>query len=160
TPVTRLQPNETFHQHPQFLPDGRRFIYFASPDGIYLGSLDGREPARILTSRSRALYSPPGFIVFVRDRTLFAQRFDADRVRLSGNPMPLAEGLAIGGVSAEGRPAGGGAFSVSENGVLAYRTTPPIHAKLAWFDRKGRPGGSVGVLPFEAFSDPELSPDG
>ena len=54
TQVTWLQADETFHQHPQFLPDGRRFIYFASPDRIYLGSLDGDAPVRILTSRSQA----------------------------------------------------------------------------------------------------------
>src|SRR5262245_17162989 len=32
TPVTSLRKGEAFHQHPQFLPDGRRFLYFAAPD--------------------------------------------------------------------------------------------------------------------------------
>src|SRR5262245_3705724 len=160
TQVTWLQRNETFHQHPQFLPDGRRFIYFASPDSIYVGSLDDGAPSQILASRSRAVYSPLGFILFVKDGTLLAQRFDTDRVRLSGDPIPLADGVPIGGVGVEGRPAGGASFSVSDNGVLVYRTIAAIHRKLAWFDRGGRVVGSVDVLPFETFSDAELSPDG
>ena len=54
-PVTKLQPNQWAHHSPQFIPDGRHFLFYAmgnSPDGqgIYLGSLDGTEPKR-LTAR-------------------------------------------------------------------------------------------------------------
>jgi DNA-binding winged helix-turn-helix (wHTH) protein/Tol biopolymer transport system component len=157
--VTSLQGSETFHQHPQFLPDGSRFIFFASPDSIYLGSLDGRTPVRILTSHSQARYAPEGFLLFVRDGVLLAQRFDAGRSRVIGDPHPLAEHVPVGGAITRGRPAGGGALSVSENGVLAYKTLKAIGWNLAWFDRSGRPVAPPHALPFGDFVDVEMSPD-
>jgi DNA-binding winged helix-turn-helix (wHTH) protein/Tol biopolymer transport system component len=158
--VTSLRGDETFHQHPEFLPDGRRFIFFASPDGIYLGSLDGETPVRLLTSRSHARYAPEGYLLFVRDGTLLAQRFDANHSRVVGDPLPLAEHVPIGGVRAGGQPAGGGALSVSGNGVLAYKTMTPIRWTLAWFDRSGKLIAPAGSLPFGDFVDFEMSPDG
>jgi DNA-binding winged helix-turn-helix (wHTH) protein/Tol biopolymer transport system component len=159
TQVTWLQTDETFHQHPQFLPDGRRFIYFASPDRIYLGSLDGDAPVRILTSRSQARYSPPGYLLFVLDRSLVAQRFDAERARVIGDPLPIGDDVPVGGAIVGGRPAGGGAFSVSENGVVVYRSVARIQEKLAWFDRSGQLLDRI-AMPVDRFTDPELSPDG
>lgn len=157
--VTTLQENEVFHQHPQFLPDGRRFLYFAAPDGVYMASLDGGAATRVLTSRQMALYSSPGYIVFLRNRALFAQQFDADRVRLIGEPMPLASNIRTGGANVGGRPAGGAAISLSESGLLAYGTDAPVHAGLAWFNRAGRLIESIGPFPFEGLIDAELSPD-
>jgi DNA-binding winged helix-turn-helix (wHTH) protein/Tol biopolymer transport system component len=157
--VTSPRGNETFHQHPQFLPDGRRFTFFASPDGIYLGSLDGGTPVRILTSRSHARYAPEGFVLFIRDSMLMAQPFDANRGRVIGDPLRLAEHVPIGGVMAGGQPVGGGALSVSENGVLAYKTMASIQWKLAWFDRSGKLVAPARPLPFGDFGDFEMSPD-
>jgi dipeptidyl aminopeptidase/acylaminoacyl peptidase len=159
-PVTSLQKNEAFHQHPQFLPDGRRFLYFAAPDGVFLGSLDGRTPVRVLTNSQKAVYSPLGYLLFVEDRTLFAQRFDVDDVRLSGERIPLGEHVRTGGQAVDGRAVGGAAISVSDKGVLAYGTDVPLDATLAWRDRTGRVVGSIGPFPFERFGNAELSPDG
>jgi eukaryotic-like serine/threonine-protein kinase len=162
SPVAALHTGEASHQHPQFLPDGRSYIYFSPPDGIYLGSLAGNASVRVLTSRSQARYALPGYLLFVKDQTLLAQRFDVDRARVTGAPMPLADGVPIGGGGAagDGRPAGGGAFSVSESGLLTYRTVAPVRTKLAWFDRAGRVAAPVALPAFERFSDVELSPDG
>jgi DNA-binding winged helix-turn-helix (wHTH) protein/Tol biopolymer transport system component len=161
TPVIPLHSDEAaVYQHPQFLPDGDHFIYFAAPDSIYLGSVDGGTPSRVLTTSGMALYAPPGFLLFVQDRTLFAQRFDVDRARVSGDPVPLAENVRTGGPQVGGRSVGGAAISVSENGVLAYRMDARVPRRLAWFDRSGRVVGSVGPLPFERYIDLELSPDG
>jgi DNA-binding winged helix-turn-helix (wHTH) protein/Tol biopolymer transport system component len=157
--VTGLQHNEAFHRHPQFLPDGRRFLYFAAPESIYVGSLDGAAPVPVLTSRRAALYSSPGYILYLQDRTLFAQPFDADRVRLIGDPVPIADHIRTGGTNVGGRPAGGAAVSISGNGMLAYGTDIPVKANLTWFDRAGRTLESVGPFPFDRFIDFELSPD-
>ena len=159
-PVTALQKGEASHQHPQILPDGRSYIYFSPPDGIYLGSLAGRAPVRVLTTRSQARYALPGYLLFVTDGTLFAQRFDVDRARVTGAPLPLADGVPVGGPMVDGRPAGGGAFSVSETGLLTHRTVAAVRAKLAWFDRVGHIVESLALSGFERFSDVELSPDG
>jgi|KBSSwiStaDraftv2_1062776.scaffolds.fasta_scaffold05980_9 DNA-binding winged helix-turn-helix (wHTH) protein len=159
-PATTLHAGEMAHQHPQFLPDGRSYIYFSPPDGIYFGSLDATAPVRVLTSRSQARYAPSGYLLFVKDRALVAQSFDARHGRLTGDPILVADGVPAGGPPVGGRPAGGGAFAVSENGVLAYRTVSPVQPKLAWFDRAGRNIEPVDLPSFARFSDVELSPDG
>jgi len=159
TQVTTLQKGEMFHQHPQFLPDGRRFLYFAAPDSVYLGSLDRDSPIRVLTSVRRVQYSS-GYLLYLQNRTLFAQAFDIDHARLSGDPVPLGENIRTGGTNVQGRAVGGASFSVSDNGVLAYGAEVPVHSTLAWLDRVGRPVSAVKSPPFDRFSFPELSPDG
>ena len=57
----------------------------------------------------------PGYLLFVRDRTLVAQPFDAKALKTTGEPVPLAEKIGTDNV-------GLARFSVSSNGVLAYRT--------------------------------------
>src|SRR4029453_4417164 len=158
--VTSLRQDEAFHQHPQFLPDGHRFLYFAAPDSVYLGSLDGAMPIRVFTNSRMALYSPPGYLLFVENGTLFARSFDVDRASFSGEPVALGDQVRTGGSTVAGRAVGGAAFSVSETGVLVYGTNAPVAGRFAWLDRAGRPTGSITALPFEQFLDPDLSPDG
>lgn len=160
SPMTTLQKDEVSHQHPQFLPDGRSFVYFSQPDGIFFRSRADSAPVRVLTSRSQARYALPGYLMFVKDGTLLAQPFDANRARTSGAALPVADSVPVGGFGVDGRPAGGGAFSVSENGVVVYRTVRPVKMKLAWFDRAGRLVAPVVLPPFARFSDVELSPNG
>ena len=65
--VTKLDAarKESGHGVPQFLPDGKRFLYFiqsADPNtqGIYAGSLDDpKERLRILATERKAYYVPP-----------------------------------------------------------------------------------------------------
>ena len=68
-----------------------------------------------------------------------AQRFDADKLELTGEPFPVAEDVA----STPGL--GRGAFSVSENGVLAYRSGGVQSRQPLWFDRGGKQIGSLGA---------------
>src|SRR5207244_9143931 len=88
TRATTVDRSETAHAFPQFLPDGRHFIYFAlSPvgenTGIYLGTLGGKERKRLLSTMFRDVYSPAsahreqGHLLFLRDGTLMAQPLDA-----------------------------------------------------------------------------------
>jgi len=79
-----------------------------------------------------AWYAPPGYLLFVREGALLAQRFDASASRLSGDAMTLVPRvLWDSGINA-------GYFSVSENGRLAYRTNVPTRSQLVWVDRTGR----------------------
>jgi Tol biopolymer transport system component len=144
---------------PRFLPDGRHFIYFSSnrfPDstGIYVASLGSSEKKFILRNDLQAWYAPPGYLVFARDETIMAQPFDARRLELSGQAMPVAEGVwSI-------RGAARASFSVSDNGVLAYVNATLWNAELDWFDRTGRPLGSVGPAVRREGLTPQISPDG
>src|SRR5439155_21674551 len=72
--VTRLDPpRQSQHVFPQFLPDGRHFLFYVvgTPEasGIYLGSLDGREPKRLVAADSTGAYLAPGMIAFARQAT-------------------------------------------------------------------------------------------
>jgi Tol biopolymer transport system component len=92
--VTRLETVQSNHRFPQFLPDGRHFIYFVfrGPDqGIHAGSLDEGPSKRIANADAAAVVAPSGFLLFARQTTLFAQSFDFKRLELSGNPFPVAE---------------------------------------------------------------------
>jgi Tol biopolymer transport system component/tRNA A-37 threonylcarbamoyl transferase component Bud32 len=146
---------EFSHSWPQFLPDGRRFLYLVwstKPEfaGVYVASLGGADRTRVLSDRSQALYVPQGYLVFRRESTVLAQRFDASTLKLSGDPVPLANEVAFNGRTARG------VFSLSNNGVLAYRTAEDT--VLAWFDRKGAALGTLGLAGLDR--DPALSPDG
>ena len=97
-----------------------------------MGSLDSNDTKRLLAADSNAVYSPPGHLLFVREGTLLRQSFDAKTLELSGDATPVAEQVAVVGVL--------GAFSVSQNGVLAYRAGPGTsgNVQLTWIDRTGR----------------------
>ena len=159
TPVTALDQSrfETSHRWPYFLPDGRHFIYFVRSSqtersGIYVGSLDSNETKRLLLPTAlNAVFAPPGFLLFMRNKALLAQRFDADGLQLIGEPIPVAEQVAFN------MGLGRGAFSASENGVLAFRTGGGDLNQPVWFDRGGKKIGALGApgLYFTVW----LSPD-
>jgi eukaryotic-like serine/threonine-protein kinase len=160
TPVTTLDRARTdsSHRWPEFLPDGRHFLYVimstqADRKGIYLGALDSSRTKRLLPLVSMATWAPPGFLLYARDDTLFAQSFDAKRQELAGEPISIARPVwyksGIGGFSA---------FSASQTGLLVYRTGGAARTKLVWFTRDGRMLESTG--PAGLYSEPALSPNG
>ena len=156
--ITQLDPpTQTAHYSPQFLPDGNHLIYLASgtDEGIYLTSLDSLITKRLIQADSHAIYAEPGYLLYLLQSTLYAKHFDPKHMDLSGDPLWLAEAVE------NNQYFGFGGFSVSENGVLAYRTSGGVQPRhLAWFDRSGN---DVGILRTsdEAFLENlEISPDG
>jgi serine/threonine protein kinase/Tol biopolymer transport system component len=146
-----------FRSRPQFLPDGRRFLYAVNPDSVYLGSIDGDPPREVLKGTTMALYASPGYLLFYQGNTLVAQRFSADLSTSTGDAVPIGQGTAgpiFGG--------GGLAYSVSATGVLAYKTAPfeGLPDRIGWIDRSGRSTGPIGPFPFETFGGVAVSPDG
>jgi serine/threonine protein kinase len=139
---------------PQFLPDGRRFLYRVrgtpEADGIYVGQLDGKlEARRLLESVTRAVYTPSGYLLFVRQKTLLAQRFDPDGLHLTGNPFRVTD---------DSTDCGCLGLSVSDTGSVVYRATASnIQQHFAWFDRSGN---EISKASDSAMSSPSLSPDG
>jgi len=157
--VTSLDASrgETGHWRPRFLPDGRHFLFLARSsqprnNAICVGSLDSKEVKRLLTIDASPQYAPPGYLLYVHDRTLVAQKFDPDRLTLSGDPEAIAHDV-------EYVPTWGDAgFSVSENGVLTYQSGGRINRQLIWYDRSGKQLSVLGE-PAE-YRDVRLSPDG
>jgi serine/threonine protein kinase/Tol biopolymer transport system component len=155
--VTRIDsPRQTSHRWPQFLSDGRHFLFYsqgtAEAAGIYLASLDGGEPKRLLASNIAATYLSPDHILYMRQGSLVAQRLDITHGQLMGEPIVIADVVAV----ATGINRGG--FSASANGRIAYRAIAP-NRQLAWFDRTGKPLGGAGDADSNDASSPELSPD-
>jgi Tol biopolymer transport system component len=140
--LTVLAPGQTGHRGPQFLPDGRHFIYYAMGSaevrGIYLADMAGTMSRRLSDADTPALYGADQ-LLFVRQGTLFAQRFDPVRLELAGQPTPIAEEVA------SGTRANLGAISVSASGLIAYRTgSPGGKRQFVWFDRSGRELARLG----------------
>jgi Tol biopolymer transport system component len=182
--ISRGTPRE-----PYFLPDGRRYLYLAgggsdsdarsptpraesptpeaeSAPAIYAGSLESVEATRVVASESNAVYAEPGYLLYHRDGTLYAQAFDALDLEVRGEPVRLADGIPY-------VDTGAAAFAASHTGVLLYRNSPPREASsrgapapaasvvgdrpLQWVSRTGR--GENAAEPAE-WTGVDLSPDG
>jgi Tol biopolymer transport system component/tRNA A-37 threonylcarbamoyl transferase component Bud32 len=161
-PVTSLDPSlgETSHRFPQFLPDGRHFLYYARTSGmerewIYSASLDSKDRRRLLQAASSVVYTPDGYLLFVREGNLLAQRFDAARLKLAGEPVSVAESMNYLGSSVAD---GYAAYSAARGGILTFRGNDAATIQLAWFDRSGKLLAKVG--PESGWEDPALSRDG
>ena len=133
-----------------FPPDGNQ--------GIYVGSLDAtpeqQSTQRLLDTPLMPTYAPSldpgaGHLLFVRDGTLWSQPFDARRLALAGEAVPVAERVGIFRLGAN--------FSTSANGVLAYRSVGTALSRLTWYDRAGTVLGPAGDQG--AYWDVALSPD-
>jgi Tol biopolymer transport system component len=158
--VTALEKDEVRHSWPQFLPDGRHLLYFAvnkepANSAVYIQELGSARRIQVLKTPTRGVWAPPGYLLFVREGTLFAQRMDLKTFQVEGEPLTVAPEVAAN----EGN--GRSAFAVSQNGVLAYRSGA-IGAiggirQLTWYGREGKRLGVVG-RPGEFFN-PSLSPD-
>jgi eukaryotic-like serine/threonine-protein kinase len=149
---------ETGHWRPQFFPDGKHFLYLAKSaqpqlSGIYVGSLDSKERSRVADVDATTFYGAPGYLLFVRERTLLAQPFDIRRFKLTGDPIPVARDVSY--VTTWGAAA----FWASESGALAYQSPGQLARRLMWYDRTGKPLQQLGS-DGEYRNDPRISPDG
>jgi Tol biopolymer transport system component len=165
--ITTVDSKETGHFWPSFLPDGRGFLYLAwsgqaANRAVFLGKLDSKEKTRLMAAESNAAYAAPGYIVFHREASLFAQAFDPKSRVLSGDPVHVADDVASS--SGNGR----GNFDVSQNGSLLYfqgAGAPAGRGQIlftnvqwGWADRAGRSQGYAGEAG--PYGDFDLSPDG
>jgi len=153
-------------REPYFLPDGRHYLYLGGADkaagaAIFAGSLDSTDATRIVATESNAVYAEPGYLLYHREGTLYAQPFNAKSMKLSGDAIRLADKVPFA--------AGPAAFAASHAGVLLYRNTPQaasgqsagggiVNAPLLWFARAGNKLQEAGSAATWAGVD--LSPDG
>ena len=155
--AVKLDPakKETSVGWPEFLPDGKHFLYMLTGEkqedsAYWVGSIDSVERKLLAPAQTLVTYAPPGYLLFVRDKTLVVQPFDAKALKTTGEPVPLAEQIGTDNV-------GLARFSVSRNGVLAYRTGES-GGRFLWRDRTGGDLGTVGEPG--SYANPRLSPSG
>jgi dipeptidyl aminopeptidase/acylaminoacyl peptidase len=148
--------SELLHSWPFFLPDGRHFLYEVDFSGgrasvMKVGELGSQQARELGSSDGRVEYTGAGYIVFLRERTLLAQSFDARGLKTRGDPFPVAENVVVSGEA--------GNFSVSQRGDLVFRSEPNSEQSLlVWLDRGGRRLGFAA--PPGPYQDIALSPDG
>jgi len=160
---TKIVEGKALHA-PWFLPDGRHFLYTGvtkedTESAIYIGDVQASEADNaknrkaLVRTQSNAAYADPGYLLFVRERTLMAQPFDAAKLATTGDAMPVAEQVDYGNLPAPAQ------FSMSRNGVLVYTSGGAgANSQITWFDRLGKNLGTVGAPGDVQW--PTLSPDG
>lgn len=164
SPVGMTKPDtsrfETSHRWAVFLPDGKHFLYLAANftgqsenSAIFLGSLDSQEKRLLVNTRANAAYADPGYLLYMRDKTLVAQPFDLRRFVLRGEPHALDDEVLYFPQVYRA------VFSASTGQVLVtQRTKNASLSQLVWFDRGGKPAGKVGIPG--SYDNVRLSPDG
>jgi Tol biopolymer transport system component len=161
--ATSFGEKDATHRYPRFLPDGRHFLYLVRHSGagagenpeIRVGALDAKESRVVVQVASNAVYAS-GYLLYVRQGALVAQRFDLGRLEVGGESTVVAPDVLMDERFSRG------AFTASDTGILAYQTgTGSTTSVLRWMDREGRILGVVGDSA-EYFNggNLEISPDG
>ena len=153
-----LAQAENSHRWPSFLPDGKHFLYWSrnsragEPSVLYVGELGTLESKVLMKSETMAVYAS-GHLLFLRGQTLMAQPFNPSRLELSGEPVPVAEHVAISGATVRAM------FSASNTGTLIYQSGDTSGGwNLVWW---GRDGKQISSIPqSDRYFGPRLSPDG
>jgi Tol biopolymer transport system component len=151
------QRREIAHMRPHFLPDGEHFLFLArsaDPDksSLRIGRLGETQSEHLLDLDAPAVYAPPGFLLYVRERTLLARPFDPGSRKLRGEPFAVAEPIFTAYAN------GVAGVSAAENGAIAFQGAGGMEKRLTWFDRLGNPVGSLG--PPGEYRTAEFSRDG
>jgi Tol biopolymer transport system component len=155
-PITTVEPGESDgHAWPEFLPGGRRFLFFdqrRKMHGIYAGDLESGSTKHVVEAYSSGSFTADGYLLYVRDN-LLAQKFDPATLQFIGDQVVVAnQVLAHFGWNHKAD------FSASRNGLLAVRYGEDGHTRLSWVDRSGR---ELGSLASDAdYSNPAIAPDG
>jgi serine/threonine protein kinase len=150
--TTAKEGTPTLQRWPSFLPDGRHFIFWAltvNNGGLYLGSLDSPNTTPIVQSPVRGQYAN-GQLTYIRDGNLMAQPLDLQKSSLLGEPVSIAEQVAID-------DRGAAAFSLSSDGKLAFIGGGGSTAILGVYDHTGK---QVSAIDTGTFVTGYFSPDG
>ena len=158
TPVTAITVGG--HRWPWFLPDGRHFIFCEDRstannprgNGIFLASLDSARARLISQDLPCDTQYAAGHLLYLHDRNLMTQPFDAERGVITGTAVPVT------GQEIETDPAFGRAgFTSAATGELVFQSAADLASRLVWFDASGK---AVGRISETGLKDPRLSPDG
>jgi len=167
--VTNVSKVENGHFWPLFLPDGRHYLYQAwsaerTNRALFIGAIDSKDRTRLAAAETNIAYAPPGYLLFHREATLFAQPFDVKALAFEGDAVQIAGGMAYDAAT------GFGDFAVSQADVVIYfqgdtggvgpvgRGQTAANMQLGWISRGGQLIAGVGDAAQQGDSD--VSPDG
>jgi len=162
-PVTTINAarGERGHRYPQFLPDGKHFLYVAVGAGetvvTYRASIEGGDAEEVCEGGSQARWAEPGYLLFLDSgvnsphRRLLAQRVDAGTLRATGDRELLLDPV-------NSTNFGYANVTSDVRNTLAVQHWSDVHQSLEWVDRRGvKLGTAVDDLTLNALA---LSPDG
>jgi Tol biopolymer transport system component len=163
TPIRVTSPDtsrgETSHRWPVFLPDGKHFLYMAfnvsrqnDSDAIFVGSLDSSEKHFVTKATASAAYAAPGYLLYYRDKTLFAQRLDVEKFAVAGEPVAILTDVQYLPRIARA------VFAATDDRLLIAQGSEISLSRLVWFDRKGNEVGVVGKP--DVYANVSLAPSG
>ena len=162
TAVTAPGPDQSGHRWPVALPDGRRFIFYSGGE-LHLGTLDQNPSILLQASDGSGMYlsgipgadapDETGWLVWPRGGSLIAQRLNLGRGALAGEPVVIANNVAVSSTLLT-------AVSASATGELAYRIRGNVTSQLTWFNRAGEILGTLGRPGVNDLRHPSISPDG
>jgi len=122
-------------------------------NAIFVGALDSNEKRFIVEATANVAYAAPGYLLFPREKTLLAQRFDPKRFTLSAEPTAILTDIQYQPQVLRA------VFAVSDDGLLIAQTgSGVVFSQLLWFDRKGNAGGSIGKP--DVYGNLSMAPNG
>ena len=152
---------ENAHSWPEFLPGGKAVLFaagaslaaLANNGQIAVHSLQTGERRDLITG-TRPSYAATGHLIYAQAGTLMAVPFDAQRLAVSGSPVPVLESVY------ESPATGVAQYSFSSTGSLIYVAggLQGTQRRLVWVDRKGTE--QPLPAPSRGYRTPRLSPDG
>jgi Tol biopolymer transport system component len=152
--------SEAGNRWPVFLPDGKHFIYLAANfsgkpgiNALFVGSLDKPEKHFLVNASANAAYAEPGFLLYLRDKTLVAQPLDMRHFALNGEPHTVSDEVLYFPQVYRA------VFGVARGDVLVTQTGKGVYlSQLTWLDRSGKQVGAIGKPSW--YNNVQLSPDG
>ena len=159
--LTTLEEDEIAHRWPHILPGGQSVLFTVvrgrGSENMEIAALklDTRERIRLVPGGGNPHYAPTGHLVYGVDGTLWAVPFDPDRLAVTGEPVPVLEGVMTHG-------SGAAQFSFAADGSLVYlpgATAGGAERTLVWVDRQGNET-PLDLQEARNYGDPRLSPDG
>ena len=142
---------------PSFTPNGQGVLFTQQDPNVgntlSVLSLESGERRVLLEGSSGRLLST-GHLIFTRADSMWAVPFDESVLDVSGDPIPLFEGLQLTSMET-------GRFALADNGSLIYLSGGEdfqVERTLVWVDRDGVEE-PLAALP-RAYLYPRISPDG
>jgi eukaryotic-like serine/threonine-protein kinase len=158
-PATRFSTGQNSHRWPQFLPNGRTFVYLSTQgqpgtQGVFVATIGSGDATRVLEDDAAPSMAGADRLLVVREGALASFEFDGDGRRVKDEPTVVVRPVGFDSQLIRG------AVATSETGVLVHRATMASPRQLTWYDRAGQILGTVGPPDHAAVAAPELSSDG
>ena len=150
-------PEGAEHLWPTFVPGGEAVLYTIRQSGdinrfeVAVVSLDTGARQTLVRGTDGAV-TASGHLVFGLEGSLWAVPFDPDALTVSGEPIPIVEGVQV-------NSGGWAQYALADDGTLVYRPgSAQLRRSLVWVDRDGAQE-PINVPP-RAYTYARLSPDG